>query len=736
MASWFTVIKTLNSVALRDVQSLEDGFLAKMSRNEATFKNGIAFTCTRCNIMAIDPTFEMYYKTMTLVDNPIEGNVSSNSIAAIGKFYISVTDPQYLRDVYLQPSGTGVVNIPPYFGMVLSKLFDFNNTVAQEISIQFGPSFTADNMEMLSKLSTGKYIKRVALEDPRAVPPPLPFPTAFKNINFDAPLDYIGLQNSNLNNLQVEGSTRFLIDGTAPFNNIPEGLNSYIFRNCNVDKLPELPTFNGQTIDIKYNKITGPLPTQTLGVVMMLDNNLFDGQVPQSYCYGDSTFSNNQLSGNLPTCFPCHLADPVIIPRIKGNNFDNYKDWWTVANYLPCTTIKVTNVTGLGVSSAAYMTITGVDLGWNDNIISNTVVSSVGDFTIPNLIFRSGTVINYQKLARDGGFNMTFGTTTPPTTLFAKLQGVDPPVIVEYKVSPFQNLGYIFNFNGTGFPIAGTASNPIDKFNITSTVGPYPCVPYSSTNRIYACVVYGQIPENKYTATYTMIGLSASIAVDFKRTFPYITAVDSCPMAGGRVVLYGNYGTNFTGPVITIGALDCQLVSINNTMVECDLVEAGTPGIKSINITVAGVICPAGDIFAYLEDSKSCPGNCSGHGTCERVTGTCYCEVDWHGPSCSVLVSTPIPPVVSSNGTTMGDDTKFGFSLVSIREMTMGHTEARRVNLTEWTKAELLDKDTWTFSTTFEEATITYSVREFKVAEEIVFAGVTMPMSIGAIKLT
>eukprot|EP01133_Synstelium_polycarpum_P012242 gene12242-14343_t len=581
----------------------------------------------------------------------------------------------------------------------------------------------------------------IAITELRESPPLLVLPLSFfkrsmgtltfVGLNLEPPKSFISLKNMTmLQQITFTNTPGFSFNGTVPFIDYPINTSGIYFRNCGLSKLPDLNmTVMPNQLGLQDNRIEGTLPEITLKTpTLFLDNNKFFGSVPDTYCRTFNSFSHNNLTGILPTCYLCHLANKNIPKMIKGNQFSNYNNSWSPLQYPPCSSLQITNVSA--ISQYSSLTITGVDLGWESREFwTNYTTFST---KIPNILFTDAA-----EIKNNGGFYININTTTPHQNVWVPITKWAPPIINgdTMRVSPYANLGYLFYTEGSNFPLVG--KEDIGSVNISSTLGPYKCMPLSAMANFYECVVYGQIPENKYNFTITYNGQSASVMYTFKRAFPYITAVDPCPIAGGRVVLYGDYGTNFTGTVVTIGDLNCQIVSINSTIIICNLLVAGTPGIKNLTLQVNGINWASDGVFLYLEDAKSCPGDCSGHGRCDTGLGTCFCSQDWHGPSCSVLVVRPEPPVVTPNDTTIGNGTKFGFSLVDIREMTLGRTEARKVALGNWTTVTS-DKEryTWTFSTTFEEATITYSVREFKVAENITFAGVTIPMSIGAIKLT
>ncbi|EFA83249.1 hypothetical protein PPL_04039 [Heterostelium album PN500] len=135
---------------------------------------------------------------------------------------------------------------------------------------------------------------------------------------------------------------------------------------------------------------------------------------------------------------------------------------------------------------------------------------------------------------------------------------------------------------------------------------------------------------------------------------------------------------------ITIGGLACdQIFFISTTELVCNY-KASVPSNKNgdaltieIKAFLDQIVVLSQQIFYYITDYE-CPNKCSGHGDCQKTTGTCICQSGWSLRDCSFQQPVnkpqppPLPPVTTDEGVTIlsGESSlDFSIGLYHIREV-------------------------------------------------------------------
>ncbi|GAM24102.1 hypothetical protein SAMD00019534_072770 [Acytostelium subglobosum LB1] len=169
-----------------------------------------------------------------------------------------------------------------------------------------------------------------------------------------------------------------------------------------------------------------------------LSNNLLTGVVPSSLCQIGANavidLSNNQLSGQLASCFLCELA--TFRAAFLGNNFTNFNINTSLS--LGCPTLKVNTVVAVS-TVGGLVKVSGVDLGW---VIAAITSGLDVEVITPNLEF------GFKVPSGSGtGFNASFNfhTDIPLSVTWGYL----PPAISNVKIG--LSAGASLTITGTNF---------------------------------------------------------------------------------------------------------------------------------------------------------------------------------------------------------------------------------------------------------------------------------------------
>ncbi|EFA78990.1 hypothetical protein PPL_08458 [Heterostelium album PN500] len=750
-SNFFENFTKLYSLALDSVEP-PSTFLIDLNKYNPNVKY---LQCNRCNITKID-NVALYYIRLILRNNPISGTITSRALGYIQYFDYTATDSIYRKDVHF----SGKTPFPDtnwkypesVFGHLssLPDLTGFSSSSFKQVVFEFGPNFISP--PDFSNMSTWRDINDLTLIDNnvnKVTITNFPFEAlnikflTLKGIDFETPSKFLNM--SLIPQITID-KCNLNINGEIPFSLLHPELASFTFTSSNITKMIDLTLFSDNllsVIGLNGNQIAGELPPNPRFFALEVFGNKLTGSIPSEYCYTYSKLGNNLLSGDLPSCYVCHLRDPIARSYIAGNNFNNYQDSWTTSQYPPCTTAKVTSLSKL--SKLSSLTITGVDLGWTSTLLY--FPSTSNPLEQPFVSYpRANSIINvaangpyYNLLLSKGYLNFTLLDINQNFILPLEESG---PIVYNISVYPYGNVGYSFFIIGKSF---GSST-----VNISITFGQLPCYATTVSGDAVECLLYGDsIPENQYTVTVSTKLTNGSIASTttsywFKRTFPFITAIKSCPLAGGLVTLYGSFGPIHNDSSVTIGKLDCAIQNISDSLIVCNLDTPGTPGPKNVSLIVNLVSWKAMDYFMY-EGEFTCDSNCNGHGFCQN--GFCLCYKGYVGAACADIQQsgTGITMNTTGDGTTITtndsdtSDVKFNFVLRSIVEFSGVRETIRTLALKNWTFTGVTNYQNFSqfgYYTLFETANISYTIQQFNVATQLQFAGSTLQMEKDTIKLS
>ncbi|KAM9968023.1 hypothetical protein ACTFIW_002454 [Dictyostelium discoideum] len=316
-----------------------------------------------------------------------------------------------------------------------------------------------------------------------------------------------------------------------------------------------------------------------------ISGNNFQGTVDSSWCTTMTTLFRNKLTGDLPSCFACHLYSTTINSTVSENFFNPIP---------PCTTL-IPNLRFNSSSNILYLY--GDDLGFYD--IDIKIV------TIPEKLFNH---LIYSKLFYCNKFTqsdlpeiLTLDFTSANKTFI--LSTVEkPPVVNLVTVASSSALlifdGSFFNYN---------------KSSIEITVDSLTCLIIQTTFNQTSCLIQGSY--NKNSIAQISISVESYYTTELKilqtNLFAYLnqsTAVYSC-------------------------SLDCQCsFSCPN---DCTNPLAGT-----CNSSTG--VCNCFTDFQGLDCSlpfKACSSDCSSplnQGSCNNQTGICQCKPNYQGSNCKI----------------------------------------------------------------------------------------------------
>ncbi|KAM9992751.1 hypothetical protein ACTFIY_010199 [Dictyostelium cf. discoideum] len=328
-----------------------------------------------------------------------------------------------------------------------------------------------------------------------------------------------------------------------------------------------------------------------------ISGNRFQGTVDSSWCTTITTLYRNKITGDLPSCFACHLYSATINNSISQNFFNPIP---------PCTTL----IPNLRFNSSSnLLSLYGDDLGFYKNDIK--VTSPVA------ILF---TPLIYSKLF----YNEAFTLSNLPETLdlFFKsanknftLSTVEKPPLVNL-VTVASSSGLLF-FDGSFFNY--------NKSSIEIKVEDLTCLITQTTFNQISCLIQGSYNKNSIA--------QISISVE-----SYYTT--KLKILQTNLFAYLNQSTT-----VYNCSLDCNsLGGICNTLIgQCSFScpnDCTNPLSGTCNSSTG--VCNCFADFQGLDCSlpfKACTSDCSlplSQGSCNNQTGICQCVPNYQGSNCTI----------------------------------------------------------------------------------------------------
>ncbi|KAM9985530.1 hypothetical protein ACTFIZ_009071 [Dictyostelium cf. discoideum] len=332
-----------------------------------------------------------------------------------------------------------------------------------------------------------------------------------------------------------------------------------------------------------------------------LNDNKLQGVVDPSWCTTILRVGNNQLSGELPSCFTCHLLSDNVKYMINGgkNNFTN-------VNPIPACTTLIPNLRYDSLSKE--LTLYGDDLGFfTENIVVPGFTYSFSPKIQSKLFVASGVI--QSGLPQILNFNFTGANK-----IFT-LSTIQKPPIIDTVIATAQSYsiileGSFFNYNISSIQIL---------------IGDTQCSIMSATFYKVECLMFGTYEKNtigKVTVNirdyyYTSLTiLKTSVIAYLNQT----TQINNCQL---DCISLGGFCNTLIGQC----NIDCPNNCTNSLSGNCDR----SIGVCICNIGYQGIDCSLPNI--------PCPSDCnaqSNQGTCNSQNGTCQCLPNFQGLDCSL----------------------------------------------------------------------------------------------------
>ncbi|KAM9968022.1 hypothetical protein ACTFIW_002453 [Dictyostelium discoideum] len=503
-----------------------------------------------------------------------------------------------------------------------------------------------------------------------------------------------------------------------------------------------------------------------------ISGNRFQGTVDSSWCTTITTLSRNKLTGDLPSCFACHLYSALINSSISQNFFNPIPSCTTLIPNLRFNSSKTKFFNPLIYSKLFYCDAFTLSIlpetldiffkSANKNFTLSTiekppVVNLVTVASSSGLLFFDGSFFIYNKSSikiQIEGLTCLI-TQTTFNQISCLIQGFyNKNSIAKISISEeiyscsldCDSLGGFCNTlvgqcsfscpNDCTNPLSGTCNSSKGVCNCFTDFQGLDCsLPFK------ACTSDCSSPLNQGSCN-NQTGICQCIpnyqGSNCKIPSHYISSVIPCSIDGGEVLINGWFGNNNDGTHllssynIVIGSLDCIVTSINETEITCNLgAGTGTKNIKIINSINPNVIFNGNGLFNYQNPIKTCPNSCTSlnNGKCNSNTGECQCNDKFIGFDCSTpikIIESAPPTNTSINKDTGGieltnQDTIYEISIISLNEISIDGSIIKSHQL----------KGNWSSDNT----TITPDSNYFKFSQKLINNTCKITFTIEEIKL-
>ncbi|KAM9989907.1 hypothetical protein ACTFIY_005952 [Dictyostelium cf. discoideum] len=234
----------------------------------------------------------------------------------------------------------------------------------------------------------------------------------------------------------------------------------------------------------------------------------------------------------------------------------------------------------------------------------------------------------------------------------------------------------------------------------------------------------------------------------------YVNAITPSNENGGKVLLFGWFGSTHSNASVIIGSQECNITSINQTVIECGIGHG--KGIVPTYVFQNSLEWSSQTMYKYLSIQLKCPNDCTSNlnGNCDTTKGVCICFGNFTGIDCGSYPTNN--PLDGSGGgpktnTTVDDNTGSGsinngnvdyqVSITSLLEIAFDGSTIKEYNLTNlWRKSANINysnENIHEFSQNIvENCTITSTIEEVPKDKEFSFAGIDFTVSGGSLKLS
>ncbi|KAN0028239.1 hypothetical protein ACTFIV_010078 [Dictyostelium citrinum] len=413
-------------------------------------------------------------------------------------------------------------------------------------------------------------------------------------------LYYLDLRNV-LSNFNYQGQIPLIL---------PESVTTLViggssFSNGVYEFIEDYP--NISYLSLSYNQITGNFSQwKNRGYLnFLINNNKLQGSVDPSWCTTLLFFSNNQLSGELPSCYTCHLLNSEVKSLVYGSSGTVDLNSFTNVNPIPTCTTLIPNLRYNSTSS--QLILYGDDLGFYPSNVK--VQGYFFNNKIPSKLFVADSV-SQSNLPQFLDFNFPGANKVFTLSTIQKA-----PIVNTITASAQSNSiileGSFFNYNTSSIKIVIGDNNQCSI--VTTTFYKVECLMLGVYEKNTVAKVTINIRDYYYLNLQI---LETSVLAYLNQTTQIQNCQQDCIPRGG-----------FCNTLIGQCILQCPNNCTNSLSGTC-------------NTSTGNCICNPD--YQGLDCSipfKSCPSNCnsqSNQGTCNNQTGTCQCSSNYQGLDCSL----------------------------------------------------------------------------------------------------
>ncbi|KAN0016211.1 hypothetical protein ACTFIU_006173 [Dictyostelium citrinum] len=360
------------------------------------------------------------------------------------------------------------------------------------------------------------------------------------------------------------------------------------------------------TISLTYNKISGNFSewkNRGYSSLNLYDNQL-QGSVDPSWCTTLLFFSNNQLSGELPSCYTCHLLSSEVKYLIYNGGNGGLNSFTNVNPIPTCTTL----IPNLRYNSTSLQLILyGDDLGFYPSNIK--VPGYIFVPKIQSKLFVAENILQ-SSLPQFLDFNFTGANKVFTLSTIQKA-----PIVNKITASAQSNSiileGSFFNYNASSIKIV--IDDNIQCSIVTATFYKVECLILGVYEKNTVANVTINIRDYYYLDLQI---LETSVLAYLNQTTQILNCQQDCVSLGG-----------FCNTLIGQCNLQCPNDCTNSLSGTCNTSTGNcicSPGYEGLDCSILYIPCTS-DCGAPLNQ-----------GSCNNQTGVCKCISNYQGSDCTI----------------------------------------------------------------------------------------------------
>ncbi|KAM9985915.1 hypothetical protein ACTFIZ_002217 [Dictyostelium cf. discoideum] len=371
----FNCFSSLENIEIFFNYKFERNFLLGFSNNLVNFKSHSSDESLIDMDSSINKTIPIQFLYIYQLQIKRDFKIYFSNFVNVRNFEIDTLQSNYQIN-YIND----LVNLECNFDIVSissNNIPSMNNIKVNNLYIKLLSNF---NIDSFFNFST--YTNNVSIEltpsDPSIVfpfPPPSFVESLKINYQIEKPLDFIDLSKfQNLYYLEIPNvGVLFNIDGELPFINM-QNIRFFQFSNGKINYLNWTKLPNVVILRMENNGMTGTIPKKYPDDYfsdLYVRGNKLTGEIDESWYGKNFDISDNNISGELPSCFKCYYLQPLISSSLSGNRFKNFDP----SNLEPCLDLELNLVYNHSFNRS--LTLYGKNLGllFNSFSIDNKALS-------------------------------------------------------------------------------------------------------------------------------------------------------------------------------------------------------------------------------------------------------------------------------------------------------------------------------------------------------------------------